>query len=107
MNPAPSYEEQWKDYRRRRRWFLIAFLGYVPGGALIGMTLEYLFSSEHAGEVVAVAWMAAFGIAGHRMSAWRCPRCGETYFWTWWHHNAFAGHCLHCKLPKYSCDPKA
>lgn len=107
MNPAPSYEEQWKDYRRRRRWFWIAFLGYLPGVPLIGMPLGYLFSSEKAVMVVAIAWMAAIAITSYRAGAWRCPRCGETYFAKPWISNPLARRCLHCKLPKYSCDPAA
>ena len=35
-------------------------------------------------------------------NCFRCPRCGNHYFFKWWHGNGFTRYCLHCGLPKYA-----
>jgi ribosomal protein S27AE len=105
---------RWFEYQRRARWLWIAFLGYVPGVAIVGFPLNALFDTLGLGTVcgvkglpfyvVAGGWMVAFAVLSWRKIAFRCPRCGDSFFATWLFHNDFALHCVHCKLPKWE-DP--
>ncbi|MEP6671004.1 MAG: hypothetical protein ABJF10_17725 [Chthoniobacter sp.] len=107
MSSTPTYEEQWKVYRHRSRLFWLVFLGYVPGVFLLGVPLRYLFSSNIPVYIVAGLWMLAFAISGNYAVAWRCPRCGKPFFRGSWYTNSWARRCVHCQLPKWSCDPEA
>lgn len=105
--PDSSYEARWRDCRRRTRRFWWVFLTYLPGVAVVGMPLGYLLSSDSAVVVVGGVWMLAGAITHVHAMMWSCPRCGEAYFWRWCGVDAFTSRCLHCKLPKWSCDPGA
>ena len=96
------YEDNWIDYRKRRRLFWIVFLTYVPGASFIGILLEKTIGSEYPIYIVAILWMLAFAITGLRLTYWKCPRCNKHFFAKWWGVNQFARKCLHCGLPKWS-----
>jgi hypothetical protein len=98
----PTYAAQWNEYRRRRRIYWILFLSYVPGVVLVGFPLAYYFSSEWLGMSVAGLWMLAWVVARMRMYNWRCPRCGDWFFHTFWNYKWFRGKCVHCGLPQWA-----
>jgi hypothetical protein len=96
----------WCDYQRRARWFWMAFFGYVPGMALIGLLNEALVSvgasiSGFPFYICGLAWMVIVVVLSFRRRAFRCPRCGKHFFASWWFYNDFARKCVHCGLPKW------
>jgi hypothetical protein len=97
-----TYEDKWKDYKRRRLTFLVIFVFYVPGAFFIGFQLQKLFGSGVSFYVVAIIWMIALAISGLRLTYWRCPRCGKFFFAKWVGVNQFARKCVHCGLPKWA-----
>src|SRR4026209_404111 len=107
MNSESTYQEQWKDYRRRTSIFWLIFLTYVPGVFVVGVPLTHLVSSDTSVYMLAGLWMLAFVISGNYALAWQCPRCRKTFFRTSWYYNSFARQCVHCKLPKWSLDSPA
>ena len=88
-----SYRDEWQDLSRRRRWYLLWWLGWVPGGALIAVALvlaSRLLASlgfivpEAAIAIVmfAVFFLWVFFLwlpAGRHLGAFSCPRCGERF----------------------------
>src|SRR6266550_8969240 len=97
---APS----WEDYRRRRRLFLIAWLGYLPGMGAIAILLERIFHNEVIIMAVALCWMVFFAVSGSRLISFRCPNCRKRFFRSWY-SNAFARKCMHCGWPKWMPAP--
>jgi predicted RNA-binding Zn-ribbon protein involved in translation (DUF1610 family) len=101
---AESYPAAWADYRRRRNVVWGAFLGFLPGGPLIGVPLNRLFESETPVVVIALAAQMAIVVAVGRYGAWRCPKCGERFHLSRRLSNPLARRCLHCGLAKK--DPR-
>lgn len=91
----------WSEYRRRRRWFFIVFLTYVPGVGVIGYSLSALVGSDIAFPVVAGFWMLAFAVAAVRMSSFPCPKCHRPFFHRLWVGNPLAEECIHCGFQKW------
>jgi hypothetical protein len=104
MRVLPS-ASSWDDYRRRRRLFWIAFLGYLPVVASVGLFLKWLFGSEVPFLVLALTWMAFFFVAGIRMNTFPCPRCGKPFFQTLFYGNPLAKRCVRCGWPKWEPVP--
>ena len=98
-----NYEKDWQDYRHRRNVFLLVFLGSVPVVSLVEVLGEKLFHTFRPAFVAASLWMAWFVYCGVRASRWRCPRCGNWFYGSWWYSLwPLAWHCVHCGLPKYA-----
>jgi hypothetical protein len=95
---------QWDEYRRRRNIFWLVWVTYVPGVLALGLPLRSLLSSDIPIYVVAVAWMIAFVVSGNWMTMWKCPRCRQAFFRTFWGGNPLATRCVHCRLPKWTSD---
>ena len=100
-----DYAASWQDLRKRRRLVWLLFLGYIPGvAALCFLVVTAAASmggskqSEVACAVIALFWILAFAVAAIRLTFFRCPRCRRLFHSTWWRHNPFARHCLHCGL---------
>src|SRR5215831_14156171 len=102
-----EYDVHWRELKRRRNLALFAFFGYVPITFTFGWLTHKLFQSDMPVFVFAIGWMIFFAVAGSRCNTFRCPRCGEWFFSTWWYHNGFARRCVHCKLPLYSTKEQA
>jgi hypothetical protein len=69
----PDYQEQWRQYRRRRVEFFLAFAGYVP----------FCFAVA----VVSIGMFQTFIPA---------------FSGSWWYNTGFlARQCVHCGLRKY------
>ncbi|WP_404308968.1 hypothetical protein [Neorhodopirellula lusitana] len=94
----------WDSYRHRRKVFWILILTYLPGVALAAIAMQRWTGSDDAAMIAAVAWMAAYGVAGWRCGHFPCPQCGRPFFiWRFTYH-VWTGQCLHCNLPKWA-DP--
>jgi len=102
---AVEQSRAWEDYRRRRRLFLIAWLGYLPGAGLIGFLLAQVFQNDSAFVAVALCWMVFFAISAEWLRRFPCPNCGKAFFHTWLWNNPFAKKCLHCGWPKWAAVP--
>jgi hypothetical protein len=108
------YSAAWRRYRRWSRAFWLAFVLYLPALAVVSHTLGWARDNQGAIFVAALVWMAAFVLVGYQKGNFRCPRCGEPFFYKFdarpwrqsWQHNPFARHCLHCRLIKWAAaDP--
>jgi hypothetical protein len=92
-------EAAWRDLKRRSAilWRLLAaclpvfFVAYVLGLALAQQWLYPL---------VALAWLAVIGWAGHRMAGFACPGCGGAFFENWYFLKPLRRRCAQCSLPR-------
>jgi hypothetical protein len=107
LESMDDYDLHWRDLKSRRNQLLFAFVGYVPITLAFALLTHKVFHSDNPSIVFAIAWMLFFALAGVRYNTFRCPRCGEWFFSTWWYHNSFARRCVHCKLPLYSTKEQA
>jgi hypothetical protein len=110
-SPAVSYEEQWREYRRRRLVGYGLWIGWLPyGGTLIYLQDSVAWIGRN-GVPLAVGYMLAACVAGLWLSFWPCPSCGRPFFLTtFWFYRHFAKACVHCGLPKWAqggADPWA
>jgi hypothetical protein len=94
------YQDAWSDYTRRRNFFLVVFLGYIPWGALVFFVMNKLRMPQSAVGILIVAWFLMYPVAAIRFSLWRCPRCGNPFYQKWWYHNDLARKCVHCGLAR-------
>lgn len=94
-----TYEQQWREYRKRCIIVLIIFATFIPASVLV----ENLLHSDNVFFIVMFVWMFAFLVAGIRIITWPCPRCGKPFLAkSLIVGNPFIGRCLHCGLPKWS-----
>ena len=102
ISPDPAYLAAWEECRALRRRFLVEWLGGVPAVAATALALEALEPglATFTAPAMAILCMGRFALNSFRISSWRCPRCGERYF----HGNAYARKCVHCKLPGWAVD---
>ena len=77
--PRQSYSELWPALRRRRRWALGLWLGWLPFAGLLMVAQDRWSVSPAATFPLVVAYAAAFIVAGHRWERWPCPRCGRPF----------------------------
>ncbi len=107
-----SYTDAWQDLSRRRRWYLLCWMGWVPGGALIvvGLVLlsrlvarlgvaipDVLIAVIMFGVFFAWAFLLWFP-AGRRLGAFACPRCGSRFGNKL--VNLWRRRCPHCGLTR-------
>lgn len=111
MEISLAFEKVWQEHKRRERQWAVVFMSGPVTICLVGCPLNWIFGSEVPMEVpfgvLAGCWLAAGTVAGHRVQRLKCPRCGEPFFSGPTYSNVFAGRCLNCGLPKWSCDPRA
>jgi hypothetical protein len=86
--------------------FWIAFIGYLPVVAVVGMSLNWVVGSEHPAIVLAIAWMGFVAFACIRMSSFPCPRCGKPFFYRGFARNPLVQRCMRCDWPKW-VEPSA
>jgi hypothetical protein len=89
--------DPWDEYKRRRRSLRLVLLSAVPTVAVAFL----LWPSVTVG-AIGVVWLGVAVLAGQHVEAWRCPRCGKSFFRAGAWHNAFTTNCLNCDLPKWS-----
>jgi hypothetical protein len=101
----PGYVSAWQRYRRWARLRLLSFVGFVPFGAAVDHVFKWAGVPSLAPAIV-FPWVG-FGIVTLIVaSTMACPRCGNTFFFSWWWSNPLARRCLHCGLPKWAThDP--
>ena len=104
MSTLTHNQSSWQEYRRRRLWFFVIWLTYVPGVFVLGYPLTWLFGSDIPIYVVAGAWMLAFIVSANYMESFCCPRCHDAFFRKFWFHNPLARRCVHCGFQKWSDD---
>jgi hypothetical protein len=78
--------------------FLIAFAtGFFVAGTSTFLQ-KYFPTAVMIGTVVVffVCFSVVLGSMVYQLIAWRCPKCGKAFAFTWLYHNAFAMKCLHC-----------
>jgi hypothetical protein len=99
-----EYAEHWRGYKRIRNQYLL-LLACFPVVIVIGGWVDHLFQTLTS-QVLFVfggAWTMVCLVAGFRLNAWRCPRCGKWFSCKWWYGlGVFARKCVHCGLPKYA-----
>jgi hypothetical protein len=103
MNSRAQFAAVWRDYRRRRRWFLGAVLGGVLIAALLAALSNRLTLGIAAFWAFGAPWIICVLVVAVRLQMFKCPRCHLPFS----NGNPFAGNCLHCGLPKWSLqDPQ-
>ncbi len=95
------YRLPWSEYRRRRRWFFIALLAYLPSVAAVGYPLRALLGSDIVFLVIACLWLLVFAVVGIRMNSFPCPRCHRPFFFRWPVSSPLASECIRCGFPKW------
>lgn len=102
-----DYSAQWADYRRVRNVALAVLFGLIPLMVAVRAVFR-LFESERLGEygsaVVLLCWLLTALYTGGKLTAWRCPRCGEPYGFRWWYKGTalLKRKCAHCGLEKFA-----
>ena len=109
MSQTPS---AWDDYRKRRTVLVVLLAGFLPAGIFVSFLSKALIGSGKLVVPFALCWMASYGVAGHRLAYFRCPRCVLPFFYCRWCFAPWTRQCLHCGWVKWrefdpSCDPPA
>jgi hypothetical protein len=96
---AVAIPEPWRTLRRRFRWMLGLWLGWLPFGVLV-MRLQDSVLPPPWSIGVALAYLGAFMVAGLRYSLSRYPRYGHTFALGFRGRRtpAWAPRCLHCGI---------
>ena len=100
-----SYERNWSDYRRRRRWGYIMVITWIPL-VLLSIYLTDRFPSAKSYFTAGIlVYMGIFFLVGTWVGLWPCPRCGAPFFLTrWLYYRRSADKCVHCGLPKWALE---
>jgi hypothetical protein len=89
LKPHHPYQPKWREMRRRRLQFCLAFLSFIPfmmvlGGIgqvvqrfLSGRLAEGFFLLAGISYTVLISWL------GFRLTYWPCPRCGRPFSQIW------------------------
>lgn len=97
----PGYVSAWQRYRRMARLRLVASVAFLPLSAAVDHVCKWVVMPSLAPAIV----FSLVGIAIVTLivpSTMHCPRCGNTFFFTWWWSNPFARRCVHCGLSKWA-----
>lgn len=99
----PAKPSAWDELRRRRRRFLIGWLGlfvlvpclpFVTNGSLS-------LPAKCVAGILSGAWILMFVVAGYRLNYFSCPRCAKPFFGNRRMTNTLVSRCQHCGLPKW------
>src|SRR5580704_4111680 len=101
MPDQSNYSAAWQDYRRRVTWFFVIWLGGLPVVFILNYALMKVTNSDVPFGVMAIGVIVGFLVSAIRLSYFKCPRCNEPFFKTFFYHNPFASRCVHCQLPKH------
>lgn len=109
MRPAvgnPEYVDAWDRYRMWARLRLVAFLGYLPFGVVVGTVGKWIDLLPIA-HLCIVGWFAFVAVTSVGSGFFRCPRCRKLFFCSVYWSNPVASRCLHCGLAKWATsDPE-
>jgi hypothetical protein len=104
------YASAWRQLITRRCWFVGLFLAFAPVIVLVTIALDRSSSEAAAKRApleVGLLMFALLVVAGFRIGAVKCPRCGKPFTSLGWMQRSFTSRCLHCKLPEGSVGPSA
>jgi hypothetical protein len=105
VDEDPGYVSAWQRYRRWARLRLVACVGFLPIGAAIGHVCKWA-GVPAVMPAVLFPWFGFVVVTLIVPTTVTCPRCGNTFFFTWWWSNPLARRCVHCGLPKWATsDP--
>jgi hypothetical protein len=104
---GPSgYADDWKEYRRVRKKFVLVWLGFVPAVGAFALTVNLLFHTFIPAFIFGVAWMIWFVAASVEFGQFACPSCGKIFcrkeglFRLNW--GLIARKCQNCGLRKFA-----
>lgn len=97
VDAVGSYSRAWSSYTRRFMALGFGTLALVPTFFAI---MRFFPAKLQLGGLLFVsgAWLALWV----RANTFRCPRCGQYFFWRPMVRNPFARRCLNCGLPKWA-----
>jgi len=104
MSSQSDFSSAWQDYKKRQLWFYVIWLGGIGVLLMLAYPLKMLQDSVALFYILLGGQVCAFFLASRRLNRFKCPRCHEEFFTTFW-HNPFARRCVHCKLPKWQLNP--
>jgi hypothetical protein len=100
---SANFDREWADLRRRFRISRLSLLGFVPGIVLMALSVfvfqEWLFG---VGALSLMLGLLIYSVAVTYRMAFRCPRCRNWFFASWWTRNPSAEKCEHCGLERWS-----
>jgi hypothetical protein len=96
-----DYQQKWKEYRRLRTQFVLAWLGFFPVVPAL-LTVSYKQNIPQLSYAVIFVWIVLFFLTGFRVYLWRCPRCGKQFGPTAGGIFFYVQHCAQCGLPRNS-----
>jgi hypothetical protein len=97
------YGAAWKKYRRLRVLFPLAFLGWLPFGAVVGAVFGFFHWNFDVAMIIILAWVPLISIFGWQWAYWQCPRCG--YAFKGIYDPFFPKRCHYCDLPVWAESP--
>lgn len=103
---APSYVEHWREYRKRSRLALAAWLCVPPAFAgACALAVGLMNDSPLVPLLCVLLYVIVFlRVAGR--TTLMCPRCGKPFESNGFHSNSWLGGCVYCGLPRGApCDP--
>ena len=82
MNATEDYRAAWRDRRRRMLIFKSVQIAFFP--IIIGFALMWPSGVvPRQALLVFPFWFIAYLAAGVWLNRFRCPRCGNLYYWRW------------------------
>ena len=112
MSTVTRQRSPWDDYRRRRRWFFLVFLTYMPGVWAVATGLGSLFpvNPDFTWALLAwCGWSLAFLVSFLHWCQFPCPACKKMFFirdepldYSPGKGGYFGRRCHHCGHPKWT-----
>jgi len=103
----PYYSAAWHDLRRIEKLRNLILITGFPLFVLLAEVLHPFNLDHFVFYLVAPIIVVFFVVLSLCISAHRCPRCSELFFYDGRWHNPCSKKCLHCGLPKWSLDPSS
>jgi len=97
-----SYHAAWREYRRQRSLYILAFLSWMPVGGGIIVLADRLRWNAAAALAALIVWAFVILVQGWRWSLWPCPRCGKAYRGWISFPLVLPRRCYYCKLPRWA-----
>ena len=76
---TPSYDTAWRDRRRRMAVFRSIQIAFIP--VIVGAAFASRRLSDAMLLLLVATWFVAYMVAGVWLNRFRCPRCGQLYYW--------------------------
>ncbi|TWU27950.1 hypothetical protein Poly41_70240 [Novipirellula artificiosorum] len=94
MQQGTMEQMAWDDYRNRRTIHVLLLVAFLPACAFASSLSKAITGVDVLAIPVALCWMAAYAIAGHRLARFPCPCCGRKFL-----ISGFRGHASACIAP--------